>query len=320
MTDMAKAPIAVAGVFAKVLDLIFSAVGSLPLPFLYGISDVISFLMRRIVGYRKKIVVKNLSGCFPEMSDKELHRTVKDFYSFLADYFVETFRLGCMSEAEIRRRMRFENSEEVNRYLADGRNVTLYLGHYCNWEWMSSIPLHIRASAHCGQIYHPLENRAADAAFLKIRGHFGADSIKMADTLSTLLSWRRENAPSVVGYIADQAPLYTSIHYFADFFGRETAAFTGPERLSRMLDSVVFYCDMSRPRRGEYVCRYVKITDTVSEMPKFALTQRYFDLLEENIRRQPPLWLWSHNRWKRNRDVLVKTFGEEEARKRLNHL
>lgn len=320
MTDIEKAPIPENRISAKVLEMIFSAVGSLPLPFLYGVSDVISFLMRCIVGYRKKIVVKNLSACFHEMSEKELRQTVKDFYDFLADYFVETFRLGQMSEDEIRRRMRFDNSEEVNRYLAEGRNVTLYLGHFCNWEWMSSIPLHITARAHCGQIYHPLENVAADVAFFKIRGHFGADSIKMADTLSTLLTWRRDGTPSVVGYIADQSPLYSSIHYFADFFGMETAAFTGPERISRMLDAVVFYCDMSRPRRGEYVCRYVKITDNISELPKFALTQRYFDLLEENIRRQPPFWLWSHNRWKRNRDVLVKTFGEKDAQRRLNHL
>lgn len=299
---------------------LFGAVGSLPLGVLYAVSGCVAFLAGSVLGYRRKVIRGNLESSFPEKSRKELRRIEKEFYRFLSDYFVETLRLGRMSEKEIRRRMRFEGEDEVNRLLDSGQNVSLYLGHYGNWEWLSSIPLHITDKAETGQIYHPLENRASDEAFLRIRGHFGATSIKMKDTLPTLLRWRKEGKPSITGYIADQVPLFNGVHYFADFLNHDTPVFTGPERLSRMLHAAVFYCDITRVRRGEYLCRYVKMTDDAATLPQFELTRKYYELLEANIRRQPPYWLWSHRRWKRTRQDFYNYFGEEEARKLLSHL
>lgn len=290
----------------RLLSTLFSAVGLLPLRVLYGLSDTVAFLAGRIVGYRRKVIRKNLTLSFPDKDLKDLRKIERDFYRFLGDYFVETLKLGRMSEDNIKSRMRFENEEEVRHYLDAGRNVTLYLGHYCNWEWMSSIPLHFDKELHMGQIYHPLESKAADEAFLKIRGHCGATSIKMADTLPTLMKWRREGKPFMVGFIADQVPLFEGMHYFADFLHQETPTFTGPERLSRMFDSVVFYCDIRRDKRGYYTCRYVKMTDNPKSLPQFKLTQKYYDMLAESIDRQPALWLWSHNRWKRTKTDFVR--------------
>lgn len=304
----------------RLLSILFSAVGLLPWWMLYGLSDTVAFLAGRIIGYRKKVIRKNLTLSFPDKDLREIKKIEREFYRFLGDYFVETLKLGCMSDKEIKRRMRFENEEEVQEYLESGRNVTLYLGHYCNWEWMSSIPLHFNSNLHMGQIYHPLENKAADEAFLSIRGRCGATSIKMADTLPTLMKWRRAGEPFMVGFIADQVPLFDGMHYFADFLHQETPTFTGPERLSRMFDSVVFYCDMRRDKRGHYTCRYVKMTDNPKALPQFKLTQRYYDLLSESINRQPALWLWSHNRWKRTKADFFAHYGKEEALKRLSHL
>ncbi len=304
----------------RLLSMLFSTIGTLPLGVLYGISDTVAFLAGGVVGYRRKVIRKNLTSSFPDKDQGELRKIEKDFYRFLGDYFVETLKLGRMSEKEIKRRMRFENEEEVRKYLDAGRNVTLYLGHYCNWEWMSSIPLHFDRSLKMGQIYHPLENKASDEAFLKIRGHCGATSIKMVDTLPTLMKWRREGKPFMVGFIADQVPLFDGMHYFADFLHHETPTFTGPERLSRMFDSVVFYCDIHRDKRGYYTCRYIKMTDNPKALPQFELTQKYYDMLAESIHRQPALWLWSHNRWKRTKADFFAHYGEEEAQKRLSHL
>ncbi len=305
---------------ARILSGLFTAIGKLPLGVLYGVADSVAWLAGSVVGYRRKVIRRNLTSCFPEKSPEELRRIEREFYHFLADYFVETLKLGAMTPQETMRRMRFENGEEVERCLQEGRNVSLYLGHYGNWEWLSSIPLNMKARAEFGQIYHPLESEAADYAFLKIRGRSGATSIKMTETLQTLLKWRREGVPSIVGYIADQTPGFNGMHYFADFLHHETGAYTGPERLSRMLHCAVFYCDITRPKRGEYVCRYIRMADDAATLPQFELTQRYYDLLEANIRRRPALWLWSHNRWKRTKEDFFRHYGQEEGRKLLTHL
>lgn len=304
----------------RLLNTLFGAVGSLPMGVLYALSDALAWLAGSVVGYRRKVIRRNLESSFPDKTRTQLRKIEKDFYRFLADYFVETMRLGRMGRKEILRRMRFENQEEVDRDLAAGKNVSLLLGHYGNWEWISSVPLHLPEGVKGGQLYHPLESAAADEAFLKIRNRFGAYSIKMADTLPTLMAWRREKKPFMIGYIADQVPLWNGVHLFTDFLHHDTPVFTGPERLSRMLHASVYYGEVSRPKRGEYVCRYVKITDDAESLPQFELTRRYFAMLADSIRRTPHLWLWSHNRWKRDRQGFYDYFGPEQADKLLSHL
>lgn len=51
--------------------------------------------------------------------------------------------MATISKQEIGNRMKFKNFEDLNAILRDGKSVSLYLGHYGNWEWVSSIPLYI---------------------------------------------------------------------------------------------------------------------------------------------------------------------------------
>ena len=80
------------------------------------------------------------------------------------------------------------------------------------------------------------------------------------------------------------------------------------------------YIDFSRPTRGHYVCRFEFISDNVKEVPTFGITDKYFSMLEAQIRRDPPYWLWSHNRWKRTREEFNRMYSEEERAKRLSRL
>lgn len=300
---------------------LFGTIGSLPFWVLYGLSDIVALFVGGIFGYRRKVIRQNIEASFPEKSKKEKWNIEKEYYRWLGDYFVETLKLGRMSKKQIMRHMRFEGAEMVNGYLEKGHNVSLLLGHLGNWEWMSSIPLHLPEGIHAGQIYHPLENEEFDAAFLKIRSRFGAECISMRDTLPTVMKWRKEGRPFIIGYIADQVPLYENVHRFVDFLNHpDTPALTGHERLSRMLHAVVVYCHIRRVRRGEYVCRYELMTEDASKLPQFQLTDDYYKRLEANIRETPYMWLWSHKRWKRTKEGFFKEYGEEEAEKRLQHL
>lgn len=293
---------------------VFTALSLLPLGVLYIFSSFLAWLAHSVVRYRRKVVSGNLHSCLPEKTPAEIRQIERAFYRYLTDYFFETIKLTTMSRKQIRRRMRFEGIDEIDSALARGRDVSLLLGHYGNWEWISSIPLHLKSDSRCGQIYHPLENKAADSVFLRLRQRCGAISIKMADTLPTLRLWHSQGIPSVTGYIADQAPGFNGIHLWLDFLNHDTAVYTGPERISRMLDAEVFYVDVVRPKRGYYTARFVKITDNPASMERFAISRRYFFLLEQTIRRRPELWLWSHRRWKRTRRQFEDYFGDDASR------
>lgn len=288
----------------------------LPLWVFYRLSDGLYYLVYHVVRYRRRVVYDNLRSSFPEKSEAEIKRIAKDFYSFFCDYIVETLKFFSMGEKNIRKRMKFEGLNQVKEDFANGRSVSVYLGHYCNWEWISSLGLHL--DEQCGQIYHPLENATLDRLFLYMRGRFKAQSIKMDDTFLTILKWKKEGRKNIVGYIADQVPGYNNIHYWADFLHHDTPVFTGAERISKIMDTAVYYIDVERPRRGYYVARFIKIADSLNEHPVFFATEQYFRLLEQNIQRAPQYWLWSHKRWKRTREEFNRMFTEEERKKRLS--
>lgn len=288
----------------------------LPLWVFYRLSDGLYYLVYHVVRYRRRVVYANLRSSFPEKSEAEIEHIAKDFYSFFCDYIVETLKFFSMGEKNIRKRMKFEGLNQVKEDFANGRSVSVYLGHYCNWEWISSLGLHL--DEQCGQIYHPLENATLDRLFLYMRGRFKAQSIKMDDTFLTILKWKKEGRKNIVGYIADQVPGYNNIHYWADFLHHDTPVFTGAERISKIMDTAVYYIDVERPRRGYYVARFIKIADSLNEHPVFFATEQYFRLLEKNIQRAPQYWLWSHKRWKRTREEFNRMFTEEERKKRLS--
>ena len=288
----------------------------LPLWVFYRLSDGLYYLVYHVVRYRRRVVYANLRSSFPEKSEAEIERIAKDFYSFFCDYIVETLKFFSMGEKNIRKRMKFEGLNQVKEDFANGRSVSVYLGHYCNWEWISSLGLHL--DEQCGQIYHPLENATLDRLFLYMRGRFKAQSIKMDDAFLTILKWKKEGRKNIVGYIADQVPGYNNIHYWADFLHHDTPVFTGAERISKIMDTAVYYIDVERPRRGYYVARFIKIADSLNEHPVFFATEQYFRLLEQNIQRAPQYWLWSHKRWKRTREEFNRMFTEEERKKRLS--
>lgn len=281
----------------------FRGLGALPWPILRGVSSFIAWIAHRVVRYRIAICRGNIRSSFPDMSDVEVEATVKGFYKFLADYFIETVKLGSMSAGEMRRRMKFENIEEVNADLRAGKNVSIFLGHFCNWEWVSSMPLWLDLSTGvvpC-QIYHPLSNEAADEVFGSIRSRFGATNLPMATSAKTLMEMSAKGIPTITGYIADQTPTWRAIHHWLPFLHHDTPVFTGAEKISRKIHAAAYYLDMSRPKRNMYIGRFLKITPDSAAETVNKVTEAYFGMLEKSILNEPPLWLWTHRRWRHRR-------------------
>ena len=117
----------------------------LPMCVHYLISDGIYVVVYHLVGYRKKLVRKNLTDSFPEKSDTEIIEIEKAFYSWFCDYLVETIKLLTISKRNLKRRMVFKGTEVVDEIVESGQSCAVYLGHYCNWEWITSLPLWCRS-------------------------------------------------------------------------------------------------------------------------------------------------------------------------------
>lgn len=283
----------------------------LPFPVLYAISDFFSLFVRRF--YRTKVVRENLRTAFPEKSAQELKDIEWKFYHQLCDNFVEDIKMLSMSKEEIMRRMTFSGLEEIKKRHEAGQTLHfLYLSHFGNWEWISSINYSIQPWCTSGQIYHPLRNDAMDELFIYLRGQYGGVNIKMKETFRRILQLRKEGKNYTIGFISDQQPKWASIHHFVPFLNHDTAVFIGAEHIARKVDAFMMYGRMSRPKRGYYHLDIIPMEDHPASVPETTLTDRYFELLEADIKEHPEMWLWTHKRWSRTKEEWLKRQNMDE--------
>ena len=280
----------------------------LPLRVFYVISDMLFWILYIIIGYRRKVVWQNLKTSFPEKSEERLRKIERGFYHFFCDYLVESVKLMTISKKNLKKRLVFKGTEVVNEIVESGQSCAVYLGHYCNWEWITSLPLWVTPEAQCGQIYHPIENNDFDWLFLRLRQRFGAVCIPMQDTLRKIIEFRKDRQPVVIGYISDQKPHWVNIHHWVDFLHHDTPVLTGTERIARRMNHAVFYLDVRRIRRGYYEAEFKLITREPQKMKEFELTDIYYQHLEQSILQAPEFWLWSHKRWSRTREEFNERF------------
>lgn len=275
------------------------------LPFwaLYVLSDVFYVLVYKIVGYRLKVVRRNMATAFPEKSKKELKTLEKRFYHHFCDYFFETIKLLHISEKTIEKRMKFINMELAKELTKDGTSSLMFLGHYGNWEWVPSITLPLKDTPiSLGQIYRPLKNKAFDDLFLKIRSRFGSFGVPKNDTLRAIIRMRKEGKQTMIGFMSDQTPSVNNIHYWTTFLNQDTPVFTGVERIAKQTGFLVFYLDIQKIKRGYYTGTVKLISADPKNEPDFKITETYIREMEKSILRDPAYWLWTHKRWKWTRE------------------
>ena len=295
---------------------LFYALSLLPFRVLYLLADTVYLIVYRVVGYRKKVVRRNLTSSFPEKTADEIKRIERGFYHFLCDYFVETLKLLSITPKKMLRHIEFRGLDEMERCFDEGQHCAAILGHYCNWEYLSTTGLGFQRhpEAVAGLIYHPLYNKVFNRLFIDLRQHLGGVCVPKKDILRYLFTYKHEQRMTLFGYIADQTPKWENIHLWLPFLNHDTPVFTNGEKIMRKMNNAVFYVDMERPQRGKYIATFRLITRTPNDLEEHAITRRFFQMLEQTIRRDPQYYLWSHKRWKRSHEEFDQRFSMDNGK------
>ena len=305
----------------KIVVKLLQLLSHLPMGVHYFISSCFYPLVYYVVRYRRNVVRNNIDRSFPEKSEKERRKIERDFYRFFCDYAVETVKLISMKEDEMRRRMVVKGMDDIGETLKKRPFVFIYLGHYCNWEWISSMPLwRPDEKFYCGQLYRPLKNKPMDELFYQLRTRFDAHNISKYDALRDILTLKKEGTPATIGFISDQSPRPNSIHDWVTFLHQETGVFTGTERIAKKVNAAIYFADVQRVKRGYYQLNLRMLTDDVKSYPDYKITELYMQELEKIIRRQPHLWLWSHKRWKHRREDVERMQSQQAKNEGSEHV
>lgn len=267
---------------------------------IFRISSVLNFILFRVVGYRKKVILQNLRHSFPEKSESEIQATAHQFYQHFTDLMLETIKCRSCPPEDILDRIQGDISL-VDRLYTEKKNILFLMGHRGNWE-MANLFASLRFSHECMVVYRPLKDTLFDRWFLRLRTRFGSRLVPM-DTIATELRQPRDR-PYAVVLANDQSPQPDSA-YWTTFLHQDTGFFRGAEVLARRNDLTVLYADFSRDttRRGYYTVEISLVTDTCQSLGKNEILEKQIRLLEADINTQPFNWLWSHRRWKHRRPV-----------------
>ena len=282
----------------------------LPLGFHYFWGRFLSWMMK-VARYRKDVVLINLSRSFPELKYKEIRKIARQFYRNLGMIAAETLWLG----GRVRRKekvfkkgiVQVENGSEI--YDAIGKSSVMILNsHAGNWELIGAYMQKLCdesadkiSEKDVAVVYRRLHSKFSEEFFRRNRCALQAKDfegyVESRVVMRYMVRHRKEN--KIYVFPNDQYPYGTAIaRSTVDFLNQKTEVMVGGAEVAERMGMSVFYMNADRTTKGRYTVRFSKICDNAAELGTEAIIKEYYRRLEEDIRKNPSNYLWSHKRWK----------------------
>ena len=301
---------------AAVLEIITAPLSVLPLRFHLFCGRLFAALMRDVLKYRRDDVMINLARSFPEKKYRELIKISRQFYRHFGEILAEAIWFGgCRGERGRRRLNRSNivdvaNPEVFNDFYEKSGNLLVLSSHCGNWELLGGwFAYNHREDApfrsdysEIAVVYKQLRSPVWDRFMADNRcAPIGLESFEGYLESRQVLRYALENRDKKHIYIfpTDQYPYgIAKKHSIGKFMNQETLAMTGGTALACKLGMSVAYLRWIKLDGGRYSVEFVPICENASLETPEGLMRRYYDLLEEDLRRQPYNYLWTHRRWK----------------------
>ena len=268
----------------------------LPFRIFYWFSDCVYFFVYYILGYRKKVVRRNLALTLPHLNETQRKIIEKKFYQHMCDMFLEMIKTMSISPEEMDKRFTVTNIEVMRDYEQKGKSIVLFASHYASWEWLLSLTQKLKFRA-IG-VYKKIANPYFDKLVRKIRTKFDAELVETKKTIPLMAQNQREGILSLYGLASDQSPKMDRIFHWSNFMGIEVPVHTGAEMLAKKYDLSVLFIKVKKIKRGYYEATLVPICDNPKDFENFDITEMYLKEVEKQILEAPEYYLWTHKRWK----------------------
>lgn len=266
----------------------------LPLRALYLLSDLISFSLFRIFGYRRKVIEGNLAIAFPEKTIAERKAIARKFHRNFTDSFIETIK--CLSASKSFYDRHCKTDFSIFDELAKENSICqMHACHQFNWEWIN-----LHWSIHMKQplavVYMPISSKPVDRLFYKLREKYGTVLMPATNIKRAFVAWAKKT--HCLALVADQKPASPGASYWLYFFNKPAAFVSGPEKNAILKKCPVVFGRAFKKGRGKYETSLTLVCKDASLLKWGELTLLYRDYIEDTIRKQPDMYLWSHKRFK----------------------
>jgi len=264
----------------------------LPFGVLVWIGNTLGLLLYTLAAERRRVSSINLQLCFPEMSDSERNRLVRDHFKMFARGLIERTILWWSSGAHIMSLIRVEGVEHFNA--AKGKPLILLTPHFVGMDvggqWVAQ---HVDTVC----MYANQKNVYLTGLLLKKRARFGRQLLySRQQGLRPILKGMRTGMPFIYPPDQDQG---IKDGAFIPFFGVPAATMTSVPRIAKMTGALVVPC-ITRllPGTGGYVLTFYPAWENYPTGDDIADTCRMNEFIEQRVREMPEQYFWVHKRFK----------------------
>jgi len=236
---------------------------------------------------------RNLAVCFPEL-DEQARRAllVKQFEAYGAS--LSEMALGWNAPiAKLRKIVHVEGREHLERALAKGKGVILFMAHFTCLE--VGVAILEDLCAQCGCMYRPQRNAMFDTLILRGRSRFAKQQIDKNNVRALIKALRDGMA---IAYLPDHT--YTgSQSALLPFFGEPAVTNIATAKLAKISGAEIlpYFFRRLDDDSGYIVEIQPPLPDLPTEDP-IADTTRLISVLEAQIRRVPEQYLWTYRKFK----------------------
>ena len=269
-------------------------ISTLPLPVVALVGAALGEILFVIIPSRRRITIRNLSACFPELGERQARRLARKNYRAMSQAIFDTAISWWSSDARLRRLTRYRNREFYDKALEGDRPIILLMGHFIVME-VGGLALSMERPLI--DIYKAPSNPVAHLLAVHGLNRSGfATLIEKSEGLKPVIRAMREGEP--LCYLPDQDQGRAN-SVFVPFFGVQAATLNLLGKLAKTTNAVVIPCfarQLSFGRGYEVIFKEPLQDFPVGDEAQDAT--RMNQIIEEAVREMPDQYFWVHKRFK----------------------
>lgn len=264
---------------------------------MYGLSEFVNVLLNYVFNYRKEVSIANIQRVFPKLSDTEQKQILRKYYRHLSNLLAEGIRNLGIGKKELKKRMVLKNPEIFDTLYSQGKSIMLVSSHFENWEFFITAQALLIPHKALG-IGKKIRKAYLNEKINSLRERFGMTVITNRNYKEHIESEIKKQ-PIAILTLADQSPAPDNA-YWSKFFNQDTAFAYGPEYMAHKFELSTVFLDLKKVKRGYYEAEAILINENPATASYGQIMEAIIQQQENQIRRRPEAWLWSHKRWKLN--------------------
>ena len=270
----------------------------LPFAMLAATGRGLGRLLFKLAGSRRRIALRNLQLCFPDMALAQREAIVREHFQWLARSLLERALLWYGQPERIKRLIHIEGDIDLaeREFQTTGRPTMWLCPHFVGLD-VAGAAILLCQKRPGASIYQTQSDPVIDAAMRRGRLRLGdAEIFPRSDSVKPLLRAVKQgrgffNLPDMDFGMQDAA--------FVPFFGVPAATLLAPSRLARMLNMVVqpVIAELLPGAQGYHV-HFLPPLEGFPTADAEADTRRMNAYIESEILKRMPQYLWVYKRFK----------------------